>query len=176
MTRKSTSTSTLFINEINALYAKHYTNAIDKIWNGEILVLPKNLHIWATMNTSDQSLFPIDSAFKRRWKWKYIKISDAGKMWQIKFENEIIKDENGNEEIFTQDWWAFLQKVNSIINNITDSADKQLGYFFCQADHGIIDAETFVSKVIFYLWSDVFKDYGFDDPKLFGYKTETDRL
>ena len=160
------------INEINALYAKHYTNAIDKIWNGEILVLPKNLHIWATMNTSDQSLFPIDSAFKRRWKWKYIKISDAGKMWQIKFENEIIKDENGNEEIFTQDWWAFLQKVNSIINNITDSADKQLGYFFCQADHGIIDAEMFVSKVIFYLWSDVFKDYGFDDPKLFGYKTE----
>ena len=158
--------------KINDLYAKHYSNAVDKIWNGEILVLPENLYIWATMNTSDQSLFPIDSAFKRRWRWKYIKISDPGKMWQIKFDEEIVTDENGNEDLFAQDWWAFLQKINAIINNITDSADKQLGYFFCQADNGNIDAETFVSKVVFYLWSDVFKDYGFDDPKLFGYKEE----
>lgn len=158
--------------KVNELYAKHYSNAIDKIWNGDILVLPDNLHIWATMNTSDQSLFPIDSAFKRRWDWKYIKIADAGKCWQIKFENEVVKDSDGNENVFVQDWWAFLEKINAIINNITDSADKQLGYFFCKADRGIIDAETFVSKVIFYLWSDVFKDYGFDDPKLFGYKED----
>jgi hypothetical protein len=158
--------------KVNELYAKHYSNAIDKIWNGDILVLPDNLHIWATMNTSDQSLFPIDSAFKRRWDWKYIKISDAGKCWQIKFENEVVKDSDGNENVFVQDWWAFLEKINAIINNITDSADKQLGYFFCKADRGIIDAETFVSKVIFYLWSDVFKDYGFDDSKLFGYKED----
>lgn len=158
--------------KINELYAKHYSNAIDKIWNGDILVLPDNLHIWATMNTSDQSLYPIDSAFKRRWDWKYIKIADAGKCWQIKFENEVVKDAEGNEDVFVQDWWAFLEKINAVINNITDSADKQLGYFFCKADRGIIDAETFVSKVVFYLWNDVFKDYGFDDPKLFGYKEE----
>ena len=158
--------------KINELYSKHYNNAVDKIWNGDILVLPDNLHIWATMNTSDQSLYPIDSAFKRRWDWKYIKITDAGKCWQIKFENEIVTDADGNKEIFVEDWWAFLEKINAIINNITESADKQLGYFFCKANKGTIDAETFVNKVIFYLWNDVFKDYGFDDPKLFGYKDE----
>jgi hypothetical protein len=52
---------------------------------------------------------------------------------------------------------------------MTSSADKQLGYFFCKAKDGEIDEETFVSKVIFYLWNDVFKDYGFEDASLFRY-------
>ena len=56
---------------------------------------------------------------------------------------------------------------------MTSSADKQLGYFFCKADsEGKIDAKTFVNKVIFYLWNDVFKDYGFEEPTLFRYKDE----
>ena len=54
---------------------------------------------------------------------------------------------------------------------MTSSADKQLGYFFCKATEGnSINPETFVSKVIFYLWNDVFKDYGFEDESLFSYK------
>lgn len=137
----------------------------DGIKGGE-LCLPPNLHIWATMNTSDQSLFPIDSAFKRRWEWKYIKISDAGKGWQI--------DINGTY----YDWYKFIEQINKVISNMTSSADKQLGYFFCKAgkkvnetdaDPTIITAETFVGKVLFYLWNDVFKDYGFDNSELFKY-------
>ena len=120
------------------------------IWGGEKMCLPPNLHIWATMNTSDQSLFPIDSAFKRRWDWKYTPISDAGKGYHI--------DVNGN----SYDWWSFLEKVNEIVEDMTSSEDKQLGYFFCKAENGVISAEKFVGKVIFYLWNDVFKDYGFD--------------
>lgn len=121
------------------------------------------------MNTSDQSLFPIDSAFKRRWDWKYVKIKNAELGWQIKFDKETIEDENGVKNLYAVDWWDFLTKINAIINNMTDSADKQLGYFFCQAENSVINAETFVSKVVFYLWNDVFKNYGFDDPKLFGF-------
>lgn len=141
-----------------------------EIASGEILKLPDNLYIWATMNTSDQSLFPIDSAFKRRWEWKYIKIKEG-------------KDENGNkldwkvdvkmdEEGTLLPWWDFVKKINEIIASMTSSADKQLGYFFCYAKDDVIDEETFVSKVIFYLWNDVFKDYGFEDASLFRYTTK----
>lgn len=119
------------------------------IQSGEELILPSNLYIWATMNTSDQSLFPIDSAFKRRWDWKYIKIADAGKNWKINVCSE------------NYDWWQFVQAINYFVFDATQSEDKNLGYFFAKAKDGVINAETFVSKVIFYLYTDVFKDYGF---------------
>lgn len=141
-------------DRINACYRcdKDY---VQQVLNGEILLLPDNLYIWATMNTSDQSLFPIDSAFKRRWDWQYMPIAkgrDNGKNlnWSI-----VAKD---NE----YDWWSFLTKINEQIGSTTNSEDKKLGFFFCKAVNGKISAETFVGKVIFYLWNDVFKDFGFD--------------
>jgi len=59
------------------------------------------------------------------------------------------------------DWWQFVEKINAEINEQTKSEDKKLGYFFCKAQDGVVKAETFVSKVIFYLWNDVFKDQAF---------------
>ena len=125
----------------------------EDIRNGEIMKLPANLYIWATMNTSDQSLFPIDSAFKRRWEWKYLPINNH-------------KDKNYKIEIGSTkyDWWGFLSKINQVIGDTTSSEDKKLGYFFAKAnDNGIVTAEQFVGKVLFYLWNDVFKNYGFDN-------------
>lgn len=143
-------------DEINQLYGE--ANMVNLIMKGERLVLPSNLYIWATMNTSDQSLFPIDSAFKRRWDWKYVPIregrdkeTNAPLNWYIN---------TGDKQY---DWWSFISKVNELIGSLTNSEDKKLGYFFCKAKDGEIDADLFVSKVIFYLWNDVFKDYGFDD-------------
>lgn len=115
------------------------------------LALPPNLSIMATMNTSDQSLFPIDSAFKRRWDWKYVPICDAKKQWKINIGNEYY------------DWWEFIDRINIEIGNLTKSEDKKLGYFFCKAKDDIISADTFVGKVLFYLWNDVFKDYDLED-------------
>lgn len=134
---------------INALYDGK--NVADEIMSGEILILPNNLYIWATMNTSDQSLFPIDSAFKRRWDWTYMPISNANMGWTI---------EAGNNRY---DWWSFLTKINERIEAATNSEDKKLGYFFCKAQNEVITSERFVGKVIFYLWNDVFKDYEFSD-------------
>ena len=132
-------------DKINALYGSR--DVVSQVLKGEILLLPDNLYIWATMNTSDQSLFPIDSAFKRRWDWTYTPIFDAGKNWVI---------EVGDKDY---DWWQFIKNINEKIGSTTNSEDKKLGYFFCKAQDGIISAKTFVGKVIFYLWNDVFKDY-----------------
>ena len=136
-------------DKINTMYEGK--DIVSQVLNGDILLLPNNLYIWATMNTSDQSLFPIDSAFKRRWDWTYMPISDAEKNWIIEVD--------GNN----YDWWLFLEKINEKIGSTTNSEDKKLGYFFCKAQDGVISAKTFVGKVIFYLWNDVFKDYEFGD-------------
>lgn len=136
-------------DKINAMYEGK--DIVSQVLNGDILLLPNNLYIWATMNTSDQSLFPIDSAFKRRWDWTYMPISDAEKNWIIEVDGS------------KYDWWQFLEKINEKIGSTTNFEDKKLGYFFCKAQDGVISAKTIVGKVIFYLWNDVFKDYEFGD-------------
>ena len=143
-------------DKINQLYGE--ANMVSLILKGERLVLPSNLYIWATMNTSDQSLFPIDSAFKRRWDWKYVPIREGRDKETNAQLNWYIN--TGDKQY---DWWSFISQVNKLIGSLTNSEDKKLGYFFCKAKDGEIDADLFVSKVIFYLWNDVFKDYGFDD-------------
>ena len=120
----------------------------EAIKRGEEMKLPANLYIWATMNTSDQSLFPIDSAFKRRWDWKYMPIDYEKEKWSIVAKGE------------QYSWSDFLKKMNNLVASATDSEDKMLGFYFAKAKKGIIDADTFVGKVVFYLWNDVFKDYG----------------
>lgn len=136
---------------INALYDDR--DIVKEVLSGEVLLLPNNLYIWATMNTSDQSLFPIDSAFKRRWDWQYMPISEGrdkngqSKNWKIEADTQLYS------------WWSFIQKINDEIYDKTNSEDKKLGYYFCKPINGVIRVETFVSKVLFYLWNDVFKDF-----------------
>ena len=137
---------------INALY-EGGQDVMGQVMAGERLLLPNNLYIWATMNTSDQSLFPIDSAFKRRWDWNYIKIKNAGKNFRIQFAN-------GN----AYDWWQFVEAINKRIEGgEIQQEDKKLGYFFAKAKEGVIPAATFLSKVIFFLYNDVLKDFGLDE-------------
>lgn len=110
------------------------------------LCLPPNLIIYATMNTSDQSLFPLDSAFKRRWDWEYVPIEPNCKKSQFTI------DIDGKK----YSWAVFIEKVNEKILNLTESEDKQLGNFFIKKD---VNKDEFKSKVMFYLWSEVCKDY-----------------
>ena len=110
------------------------------------LVLPENLHIYATMNTSDQSLFPMDSAFKRRWAMEYVPIN---------LENDTAKNYTFVVNKKEYSWVEFLGKVNPLIRKATDSEDKQMGEFFIKDN---VSEEDFLNKVMFYIWNDVCKD------------------
>lgn len=152
---------------INNFILKKDNGKVEKIGadilSGKKMLLPPNLHIWATMNTSDQSLFPIDSAFKRRWNWEYIPISF--------FDNDT--DQSLARRSFQigktrYSWASFLKIINPIISELTESADKQMGFFFAKPDrksdptlkdNDVISEKIFLNKVLFYLWGDVLKDY-----------------
>ncbi|KXB76445.1 AAA family ATPase [Porphyromonas somerae] len=123
-------------------------NAKQGIAEGK-LCLPSNLHIIATMNTSDQSLFPMDSAFKRRWDWEYVPINYK------EAKSSGFKITIGKKSYL---WIKFLEHINGKVWDLTKSEDKQMGNFFIK---GNITEEVFKSKVMAYLWHEICKDeYG----------------
>lgn len=125
------------------------------------IILPNNLYILATMNTSDQSLFPMDSAFKRRWDWEFVPINydDANSL------NIVIGDS-------TYNWGKFIENINPKIKELTGSEDKQLGNRFVNPKDGNITFDQFRSKVLFYLWSEVYKDEFGTQSSIFKYELE----
>lgn len=115
------------------------------IKDGE-LCLPSNLYIYATMNTSDQSLYPIDSAFKRRWDWEYEPIKYKNTDWKIAIDST------------EYSWTSFQRIVNEKILRANSSEDKMLGDYFVNPSDGIITEKVLLNKILFYLWNDVCKD------------------
>ena len=132
-------------HDLREYLEQHLPEDSEGIMDGK-LCLPPNLSIIASMNTSDQSLFPMDSAFKRRWSWEYVPI-DYDNEVSARFEINI-----GGE---TENWHEFLKKINEKIKKVTSSEDKQMGNFFIKQS---IDEKEFCDKVMFYLWSEVGKD------------------
>ena len=152
--RKSDTGLSEYPVKADADLCNYFTNAVDEDGNPILknkdgiekneLRLPANLSIVATMNTSDQSLFPMDSAFKRRWDWEYVHTTYK-------------KEDNYNIFIGakTYKWHEFLDEVNKRIKDVTDSEDKQMGAYFIKRD---VDEEAFKSKVMYYLWSEICKE------------------
>ncbi len=131
---------------------EHWNVYKDKVGEGK-LKFPPNLNILATMNTSDQSLFPMDSAFKRRFDWEYMPIDFKDK--DAAYYKIRIGDADGDE----YPWQKFVEEINKKILDLTESEDKQLGEFFVKLSEGyIISREQFLGKVMFYLWNEVCKD------------------
>ncbi len=127
-------------------------NGIEK----DRLRIPANMYIWATMNSADQGVFPMDTAFKRRWEFEYIPI-DAGEdaapdgkkkpnEWTIKG----VKDAKGTE----YKWNEVRHFLNGLLSLHGVNEDKLMGAHFVQAPDGVVSAKAFESKVLMYLWED----------------------
>lgn len=99
--------------------------------------IPSNLSIYGTINTSDQNVYPMDTAFKRRFKFEYLSVYDN--------QEQI----NPDLMFLNQKWSTFYLRLNEyLLNNLHISEDKQLGPFFIESSEN--DA-----KIIMYLWQDV---------------------
>lgn len=123
--------------------------AIDVIANTPIK-LPSNLTIVATMNTSDQNVFTMDTAFQRRWQMEHIPN-------KFDFNTAHVNKHLPNSEI---SWGAFAQTINKKMHTVNSgfgsTDDKSLGVYFA-TDNDLDNAKRFAEKVLKYLWDDAFK-------------------
>jgi 5-methylcytosine-specific restriction protein B len=116
--------------------------------------LPSNLSILATMNTSDNSIYFMDSAFKRRWNWEFVNVEDDATA--PKLNDRILEIEGQNKGR----WVDFVDKLNSFIRSrhdvIRKIEDKQIGYFFINEDS--ITEKDIKNKLMFFVWDGVFSN------------------
>jgi len=118
--------------------------------------IPHNLSILATINTSDESIYYLDSAFKRRWAWEYVKAPNA--FIDIPKELRDVKLViNGEEKSI---WLYYLLGINELIKSnhqvIGRIEDKQIGWWFIKPENGKVDLDQVKDKLMFYLWDSVF--------------------
>lgn len=139
------------------------------------LEIPPNMFIWATMNSADQGVFPMDTAFKRRWEFEYIGIND--RVSELVYEDDgspilvPIPSKAGaekNEGDLSYDlvkWNNLRMAINDKLSSIPSvNEDKLLGPFFISREK-LLNAKnevsdfirTFKSKVLMYLYEDVVK-------------------
>ena len=125
--------------------------------------LPNNFYIWATMNSADQGVFPMDTAFKRRWNFEYIGI-DENESGVSAYEIPISRIVNEKKIIKKVNWNKLRQAINKKLISLNVNEDKLLGpYFIGEKDlkSAMQNQEDFInlfkSKVLMYLFEDAAK-------------------
>ena len=118
---------------------------------GSSIRIPPNLSILATMNTSDNSIYFMDSAFKRRWDWEFIN-------WDGSKPEEGEYGEHEKGTLNDEEWFDFITKLNTFIKSnhasIRGIEDKQIGEYFIKERP--VTAEKIQNKLMFFLWDSVF--------------------
>lgn len=149
--RKSNGVSEYRVNNIEIYgYIKEKLKENYKIENGSIYI-PNNLNIIATMNTADQNIFVMDTAFKRRWEFEYLPVKFES---THPFKNNIISKLNIKWEDFVEIINKFMMSREN--SSLMISEDKQIGPYFVKEEE-LNDCNKFGYKVFLYLWDDVFK-------------------
>lgn len=113
--------------------------------------LPPNLSIVGTMNTSDNSIYFMDSAFKRRWDWEFIDINPVEDTHFQLIDSRL-------PTIDRVLWHKIVNSINNFIKSNSDRIrrveDKQIGYYFIKGE--VISHEAIRNKLMFFLWDSVF--------------------
>lgn len=149
--RKSNGVSEYRVNNTEIYgYIKEKLKENYKIENGSIYI-PNNLNIIATMNTADQNVFVMDTAFKRRWEFEYLPVKFED---DHPFKNDIISKLNIKWENFVNTINHFMMSREN--SSLMISEDKQIGQYFVKSEE-LNDCNKFGYKVLLYLWDDVFK-------------------
>ncbi|MEG4107178.1 restriction endonuclease [Microcoleus sp. S13_C5] len=118
--------------------------------------IPPNLSILATINTSDESIYYLDSAFKRRWDWEYVQapVRDTSVPEKLRDVKLIIEGEEKGA------WSQYIVGINVLIKSnhqvIRRIEDKQIGWWFIKPEDNQVDLEQVKDKLMFYLWDSVF--------------------
>lgn len=114
----------------------------------KIIYIPPNLSILGTMNTSDNSIYFMDSAFKRRWDWEFVNWDDS-KPPAANYGNSGILSED--------DWKKLIKNFNGFIKShhasVRGIEDKQIGYYFIKSP---VTPEKIQNKLMFFAWDSVF--------------------
>lgn len=142
-------------------YLESQPEVINKLENKDKIKIPSNLYIWATMNSSDQGVLPMDAAFKRRWSFKYMPLNENEKItesWELvlKFHNKPIK------------WNKLRKAINQRLKGFVPE-DKLLGPFFLKnselpsSSSDKEEHDIFINKLILYLKEDVLRHSGSDE-------------
>lgn len=145
-------------------YSEYLSSKIETYSKGEKIKIPTNLTICATMNSADQGVNPLDSAFKRRWNFKYVPIDFS------KAKHKDYKVDYANKKVT---WEVFAITINDQLKDKDINEDKHLGQYFI-TETEIVDSYKFASKILLYLFDDVLK---FNRKRFFkNYKTFSDLL
>lgn len=133
------------------------------------LYIPKNLYIWATMNSADQGVYPMDSAFKRRWHFEHIgldenenEFGDKEKIYVLRYQKKLEAKEIEDKIIL---WNDFRKIINKVLSNENVSEDRLLAPFFIKENNFQVkedniyelDIEVFKNKILMYLFDDVLR-------------------
>jgi len=157
------------VSEYSIATSEDLKNYLDEeLWMYEVdnteIRIPSNMFIWATMNSADQGVFPMDTAFKRRWEFEYIGIDEE----EFEVTEYVIPIGIGENRKYVY-WNELRKKINSILSQEENriNEDKLLGPFFISKsvlENALINEEaednfvkSFESKVIMYLFEDVMK-------------------
>ena len=131
----------------------------------EKIFIPSNLFIYASMNSADQGVFPIDTAFRRRWQQEYLPLDyDNGPVGEISYV-----DEDNIRKIIK--WESFVETLNNYLTSIDDlsiAEDRLLGQWFVKSKE--LDGKGIPEKILLYLWDDLLRHVGrkviFDEKKI----------